>query len=397
MYPSQQVSRRASALCASTSASRRNVPSSSCTTPFPTATVSRSPSSLPTTRAPMRRPWRRRWPPTCPRSDAASPGPFTTRPIASGTYIHHFLRQSPGTSVSDSTAYKTWNKQTNKAIEANAHHCIVVYFTFFSVEKNIRTFHSHFLPFQCLSSLQFLVSQAFSNLSFFILCWSDFLPTSFSLLLSYTIFFSVVCLVQLLGLVLLTFFLFYCYCHYHFFRFIAIIFFLLLLLFVSLFLSFSYPYSVTVVVFYLFCSLICSLSLSVCPFCFTPHLIWAPFFIIFCSLSFSRYSPLAGDILANPLIAANATLNGGAGWCIFVYNLAPDTEESLLWQLFGPFGAVQSVKVIRDLQSNKCKGFGFVTMTNYDEALVAIQSLNGYTLGNRVLQVSFKTSKCKTS
>ena len=112
----------------------------------------------------------------------------------------------------------------------------------------------------------------------------------------------------------------------------------------------------------------------------------------------SRYSPLAGEILANPIIAANAaTLNTGAGWCIFVYNLAPDTEESLLWQLFGPFGAVQSVKVIRDLQSNKCKGFGFVTMTNYDEALVAIQSLNGYTLGNRVLQVSFKTSKCKTS
>jgi ELAV like protein 2/3/4 len=72
--------------------------------------------------------------------------------------------------------------------------------------------------------------------------------------------------------------------------------------------------------------------------------------------------------------------------------LAPDTEESVLWQLFGPFGAVQSVKVIRDLQTNKCKGFGFVTMTNYDEALVAIQSLNGYTLGNRVLQVSFKTA-----
>lgn len=33
------------------------------------------------------------------------------------------------------------------------------------------------------------------------------------------------------------------------------------------------------------------------------------------------------------------------GWCIFVYNLAPETEENVLWQLFGPFGAVQSVKV----------------------------------------------------
>lgn len=108
----------------------------------------------------------------------------------------------------------------------------------------------------------------------------------------------------------------------------------------------------------------------------------------------ARYSPLAGDLLANPLLAGNAM--NGAGWCIFVYNLAPDTEESLLWQLFGPFGAVQSVKVIRDLQTNKCKGFGFVAMTNYDEALVAIQSLNGYTLGNRVLQVSFKTNKGKS-
>jgi ELAV like protein 2/3/4 len=111
------------------------------------------------------------------------------------------------------------------------------------------------------------------------------------------------------------------------------------------------------------------------------------------------YSPLAGDLLANPLLASaagNPGVNGAGGWCLFVYNLAPDTEENLLWQLFGPFGAVQSVKVIRDLQTNKCKGFGFVTMTNYDEALVAIQSLNGYTLGNRVLQVSFKTSKCKS-
>ncbi|XP_073993916.1 ELAV like RNA binding protein found in neurons isoform X9 [Rhodnius prolixus] len=108
-----------------------------------------------------------------------------------------------------------------------------------------------------------------------------------------------------------------------------------------------------------------------------------------------RYSPLAGDLLANSMLPGNAM--NGSGWCIFVYNLAPETEENVLWQLFGPFGAVQSVKVIRDLQTNKCKGFGFVTMTNYDEAVVAIQSLNGYTLGNRVLQVSFKTNKSKTS
>merc|ERR1712227_101079 len=107
-----------------------------------------------------------------------------------------------------------------------------------------------------------------------------------------------------------------------------------------------------------------------------------------------RYSPLAGDLLAGGSLLSGMATNG-SGWCIFVYNLAPETEENILWQLFGPFGAVQSVKVIRDLQTNKCKGFGFVTMTNYEEALVAIQSLNGYTLGNRVLQVSFKTNNRK--
>lgn len=50
--------------------------------------------------------------------------------------------------------------------------------------------------------------------------------------------------------------------------------------------------------------------------------------------------------LSNGTAAATAS-NGSAppGWCIFVYNLAPETEESTLWQLFGPFGAVLSVKV----------------------------------------------------
>lgn len=95
---------------------------------------------------------------------------------------------------------------------------------------------------------------------------------------------------------------------------------------------------------------------------------------------------LPGNLLASNLL-------NGCGWCIFVYNLAPETEENVLWQLFGPFGAVQNVKVMRDLATQKCKGFGFVTMTNYDEALTAVTALNGYLLGSRVLQVSFKKTK----
>uniref|UniRef100_A0A183B4R7 ELAV-like protein n=1 Tax=Echinostoma caproni TaxID=27848 RepID=A0A183B4R7_9TREM len=91
--------------------------------------------------------------------------------------------------------------------------------------------------------------------------------------------------------------------------------------------------------------------------------------------------------VVNPLLAPAVAASSGAltatGWCIFVYNLAPETEEANLWQLFGPFGAVQTVKIIRDPATNKCKGFGFVTMSNYEEALLAIHSLNGFALGNR--------------
>jgi len=95
-----------------------------------------------------------------------------------------------------------------------------------------------------------------------------------------------------------------------------------------------------------------------------------------------------------PTSISNSSLSSinYSGWCIFVYNLGPETDESVLWQLFGPFGAVQSVKIIRDLQSQKCKGFGFVTMTNYEEAITAINCLNGLNLQNRILQVSFKTN-----
>lgn len=106
----------------------------------------------------------------------------------------------------------------------------------------------------------------------------------------------------------------------------------------------------------------------------------------------SRFSPMTIDGMTS-LAGINFPGHASTGWCIFVYNLAPDADESILWQMFGPFGAVTNVKVIRDFNTNKCKGFGFVTMTNYDEAAMAIASLNGYRLGDRVLQVSFKTSK----
>lgn len=113
----------------------------------------------------------------------------------------------------------------------------------------------------------------------------------------------------------------------------------------------------------------------------------------------ARFSPITGDPMIEtmfPRAKAGGTIAGpGAGWSIFIYNLPIETEESSLWALFGPFGAVQGVKIVKDTATNTSKGYGFVTMTNYEEAAMAIRSLNGYELSGRSLQVSFKTSKGK--
>ncbi|CAI4226416.1 unnamed protein product [Auanema sp. JU1783] len=106
------------------------------------------------------------------------------------------------------------------------------------------------------------------------------------------------------------------------------------------------------------------------------------------------FSNVAAAAVQNPLAALAATTSPSSvsepGYSLFVYNLSPETEENLLWQLFGPFGAVLSVKVARDFSTAKCKGYAFVSMMNYMDACNAITALNGTQIGNRSLQVSFK-------
>jgi RNA recognition motif-containing protein len=84
--------------------------------------------------------------------------------------------------------------------------------------------------------------------------------------------------------------------------------------------------------------------------------------------------------------------NTKTGWSIFVYNLPPKCDECLLWKLFNPFGPVLFVHVTRDNKTNKCKGHGIVTMTNYDQAIHSVYVLNGLNLpgSNKPLHVSLK-------
>ncbi len=68
---------------------------------------------------------------------------------------------------------------------------------------------------------------------------------------------------------------------------------------------------------------------------------------------------------------------------LYVGSLSYQTTEQELADLFGQVGQVVSATVITDRDSGRSKGFGFVEMSNDDEARKAIDQLNGTTLGSR--------------
>jgi len=73
---------------------------------------------------------------------------------------------------------------------------------------------------------------------------------------------------------------------------------------------------------------------------------------------------------------------------IFVGNLAFSTTEDELRQLFEAYGAVERVSIMNDRETGRSRGFGFVEMTNANEADAAINAMNGSTVGGRALNVN---------
>jgi RNA recognition motif-containing protein len=73
---------------------------------------------------------------------------------------------------------------------------------------------------------------------------------------------------------------------------------------------------------------------------------------------------------------------------IFVGNLAFNSTDHDLRQLFEPYGVVDTINVITDRDTGRSKGFGFVEMPDSAASKAAIQGLNGKELDGRALTVN---------
>lgn len=73
---------------------------------------------------------------------------------------------------------------------------------------------------------------------------------------------------------------------------------------------------------------------------------------------------------------------------VYVGNLSKEMSEAEFNALVTPFGATNSVNLVKDRVTGEARGFGFVEYPNAEHAKAAIAGLNGKEVGGRVLKVN---------
>jgi cold-inducible RNA-binding protein len=73
---------------------------------------------------------------------------------------------------------------------------------------------------------------------------------------------------------------------------------------------------------------------------------------------------------------------------LFVGNLSFNTTENDLQDTFAAFGTVTEANLMMDRSTGRPRGFGFVTMSTPEEALKAVEGMNGKSIDGRALTVN---------
>lgn len=78
---------------------------------------------------------------------------------------------------------------------------------------------------------------------------------------------------------------------------------------------------------------------------------------------------------------------------IFIANLDFEITSEELKATFSSFGKVTYAHVVYDKKTKRSKGFGYVEMENSEEAIAAIQALNGMEVNGRKIDVKIASPK----
>ena len=73
---------------------------------------------------------------------------------------------------------------------------------------------------------------------------------------------------------------------------------------------------------------------------------------------------------------------------IYVGNLPYTATEEELGELFTSFGPVKRVTIIKDRETGRSKGFGFVVLEDESKVESAIEAINGAEMAGRILKAN---------
>ena len=73
---------------------------------------------------------------------------------------------------------------------------------------------------------------------------------------------------------------------------------------------------------------------------------------------------------------------------LYVGNLSWNTTDDGLQETFASFGEVVEAKVVRERDTGRSRGFGFVTFADDNAAEQAVDTMNGKDLDGRPLRVN---------
>ncbi|MFM7428214.1 MAG: RNA recognition motif domain-containing protein [Elainella sp.] len=80
---------------------------------------------------------------------------------------------------------------------------------------------------------------------------------------------------------------------------------------------------------------------------------------------------------------------------LYVGNLPKDLERQELETVFAEFDSSVSTKVITDRKTGKCRGFGFVTAKDEEQANQIIEKFDGYLLKDTPLKIEIAQPRTK--
>ncbi|XP_025114772.1 RNA-binding protein 39-like isoform X1 [Pomacea canaliculata] len=78
---------------------------------------------------------------------------------------------------------------------------------------------------------------------------------------------------------------------------------------------------------------------------------------------------------------------------LYVGSLHFNITEDMLKGIFEPFGKIDDIKLIRDHETGRSQGYGFITFHNTDDAKKALEQLNGFELAGRPMKVGHVTER----